>query len=159
MKHFLLFICLYLFVGFHVFAQPKTEQTTNIYDYEKVVVLELKTNGEDWEIEVQKVCQGVPTKSVVADRSIKMDFFNTKRKVVYSVSVGNPKQMHIHTEHNGIPTQREFPASTIVMVPYDHDCAKVVCSQEKEVKSGLEWKKSFAIQEAVAKANQSFVSQ
>ncbi|MEZ4887455.1 MAG: hypothetical protein R3E32_22170 [Chitinophagales bacterium] len=156
MKHNLLFI-LFL-TSLSTLAQPPTE-VVNIYDYEKVIILELTANGNDWNIDVQKVCEGIPTKSLVSDRSITMNFMDEEGKELYSVSVSNPKLMQMHSESNAVPTTREFPASTTIVVPYSPKCVKVVCSKEHEANEDIEWIKSFDIQKAVQEAYETFVSQ
>ena len=151
MKHLLLFIC--SLSSMYLVAQPP-DKVNNIYGYEKVVVLELTAEGDNWRVEVKKVCQGVPTKSVVSDRSIKMDFIDTKGKEMYSVSVGNPKMMKIHSEESPVTEkQQSVAASIMVVVPYDPKCVKVVCSEEQKGKSSTVVKKeTFRIRDAIAKA-------
>lgn len=157
MKKNLLFLGFYMLVTTTIFSQPSSEGINNIYGYEEVLVLELIAVGTDWSIEVIEVCQGIPTKSVVSDRSIKMDFLDKSGKKMYSVSVGNPKLLQLHTEHNAIPAERDVPTSVKVNVPYDKNCVKVVCSKEEEVKSGTTWLKTFNIKEDVKKAYQEFM--
>lgn len=123
---------------------------SNIYNYEKVVVLELVAKGDAWNIEVLEVCQGVPTKSIVSSNTIDMAFYNSQEEIVYSISVDDPKHRQLHTEHHTIPVHPNQTSSITVVVPYDHDCEKVICNQEEL------WSKSFELKKAIAKANQSF---
>ncbi len=156
MKNLISFFCWCFFVSATLYSQPSTEDVNNMYGYEEVIVLELTATGEEWDIEVKKVCQGIPTKSVVSDRSIKMDFVDKRGKEMYSVSVGNPKLLQLHTENNAIPTERDVPCSIMVVVPYDEKCVKVVCSKEEEIQSENKWKKTFHIKEEVKEAYQAF---
>lgn len=158
MKYLLLVVCCCMLLHSNVFAQPKSEQLSNMFDYEKVLVLEVTAEGNDWNIEVLKVCQGVPTKPIISSDCVQLDFYNFKNKMVYSVCIGNPKHCQIHKQNNSLPLDRNQPTSVTVVVPYDHDCKKVVCSQKQLQKKRATWKKSFDIQEAVQKANASFAS-
>lgn len=156
MKNTLLLLSCFVLAAMPLFSQPSTDKISNMYDYEKVIVLELTATGDKWDMEVKKICQGIPTKSVVSDRSIKMDFLEKGEKVMYSVSVGNPKLLHLHSQHNAVPAERDFPASITVIVPYDEKCTKVVCTKEKEIESPTAWKKTFNIKQGLKEANQAF---
>lgn len=157
MKNTLLLLCCFLWAAIPLFSQPSTDKISNMYGYEKVTILELTATGDEWNIEVKKVCQGIPTKSVVSDRSIKMSFLDKKEKEMYSVSVGNPKLLHLHSQHNAIPAERDFPTSVTIIVPYDETCTKVVCSKEKEMESPTAWKKTFNIKGELKEAHKAFV--
>ncbi|MEL6867502.1 MAG: hypothetical protein AAFP19_23960, partial [Bacteroidota bacterium] len=108
-------------------AMTVREDHDNMFGYEPLAILEFSINKQKWDLDVDRICYGIPEKVLNMKNDMHLRFPDQASGRYSELNINRPDCIHLHGYKGKDGLVSAGKGSMMIRVPYKEEMAKVEC--------------------------------